>query len=241
MLAEEEVKREMEKMQTGESNEPVRLAVFDFDGTCISGNSPLLLVQYMNKRHMLKKSVVVKLAFWGLAYKLRLPQSEAWARHLVFTAFEGKPVEETDEFLYQFYDEVIDPIFKPEIDECMRLHAADGDVVIVISATFEPIVVRAMEKHPFQYQISTRMRTTPEGTYTSEVDGMPVQGEVKVSSVQSFADQTYGRDKWVLDHAYGDHHSDQYVLKAAKHAHAVSPDKPLRNMARDNKWDVLDW
>ena len=38
-----------------------RLAVFDFDGTSIAGNSPVLLVQHLMRRKMLKKRVGCRL------------------------------------------------------------------------------------------------------------------------------------------------------------------------------------
>ncbi|MFR1641075.1 MAG: HAD-IB family hydrolase, partial [Eggerthellaceae bacterium] len=69
----------------------VRLAVFDFDGTSIAGNSPVLLVQHLMRRKMLKKRVIFRILLWAAAYKLRLPQNESWVRGLVFTAFEGHP------------------------------------------------------------------------------------------------------------------------------------------------------
>ena len=71
-----------------------RLAVFDFDGTSIAGNSPVLLVSHLLRRKMLKKRVVFRILLWAAAYKLRLPQNEAAVRGLVFTAFEGKPAAE---------------------------------------------------------------------------------------------------------------------------------------------------
>lgn len=69
----------------------VHIAAFDFDGTCISGNSPVLLVRRLMKLGMLEKSVLARIMLWGIAYKLRLPQNESWVRGLVFRAFAGKP------------------------------------------------------------------------------------------------------------------------------------------------------
>lgn len=227
--------------ERGSQDGQVKLAVFDFDGTSIDGNSPVLLVKHLCRLRRLRIRVFACILLWGVLYKLRLPQSEAWARSLVFTAFEGRPVDETDAFLMRFYDEHIDRLFKPQIEDAMRGHAADGEVVMVISATFEPIVVEAMKSHPFSCQLSTRMCATPEGTYTREVEGRPVEGAEKLVAVRSFADARYGRDGWFIDHAYGDHHSDRYVLEQARHAHAVSPDRPLRRMARRRGWEILEW
>ena len=218
-----------------------RLAVFDFDGTSIAGNSPVLLVQHLMRRKMLKKRVIFRILLWAAAYKLRLPQNESWVRGLVFTAFEGHPVAEVDKFLADFYDERISMLFRPEADQAMRTHAEAGDIVVVISATFEPIILRAMEHHPFAFQISTRMRKAPDGTYTREVEGLPGEGEEKIAAVQRFGDERYGAGNWELAYAYGDHHSDRAVLAAAVHPRAVNPDRPLARTAREESWEVLDW
>lgn len=218
-----------------------QLAVFDFDGTSIEGNSPVMLVSYLARKRMLRKRVVFKIALWGLRYKLRLPQNESWVRGQVFSAFEGKPVKEVNEFLAHFYEEVVAQRFRKEASDVMVRHAREGMDVVVVSASFEPIVVRAMQDHPFQFQISTRMKVAPDGTYTREVEGLPIEGDEKLAAVTRFADERYGKGNWEIAHAYGDHHSDRTVLKAAKTPHAVDPDRPLMRTATRLGWDVLDW
>ena len=123
----------------------------------------------------------------------------------------------------------------------MAAHEEAGHAVVCVSATFEPIILRAMEHHPFAFQISTRMRKAPDGTYTREVEGLPVEGEEKIAAVQRFGDNRFGPGNWVLDSAYGDHHSDRAVLGAARHAFAVDPDRPLARTAREKGWTVLGW
>lgn len=218
-----------------------RLAVFDFDGTSINGNSPVLLVAYLLKKHMLGKRVALRIVLWAFAYKLRLPQNEAGVRSLVFTAFAGKPVDWVNQFLADFYDEKIAGLFRSDADAAMRAHTAAGDTVVVISATFEPIILRAMEHHPFSYQISTRMCTSEQRTYTCEVEGNPIEGEEKLAAVQRFGNAHYGEGNWEIVSAYGDHHSDRPVLEAATHAYAINPDRPLARTARARGWTILSW
>lgn len=218
-----------------------RVAVFDFDGTSMNGNSPVILVRYMTLRGMLRPSVVLRIGLWAAAYKLRLPQSESWVRGLVFSAFEGKPADEVDRFLTEFYDRKIEKRFRPAAEAEMRRLSREGIDVVVVSATFEPIILRAMEFHPIKYQASTRMKVAEDGTYTREVDGECVEGEAKLTALGQLCDRVYGKDGWELLHAFGDHHSDRALLRAAKHAHAVTPDRPLRRTARAEDWSKLDW
>lgn len=220
-----------------------KIAAFDFDGTSIQGNSPVLLVRHLRRCDMLRKRVISKVLAWAAAYKLRLPQSEAWVRGQVFTAFEGRPKREVDAFLADFYDAEIEKTgrFRPQADEEMRRLRSEGVEVLIVSATFGPIVRRAQESHPFDGCLCTEMRVDDEGRYTRSVEGVCIEGEEKVRALSDYADARYGAGNWELVAAYGDHHSDIPMLRAATRAFAVTPDNPLAREARHRGWEVLDW
>ncbi len=230
----------LEKKRSSAQGEKVKIAAFDFDGTSITGNSPVILVRYLARHGMLKKSVIARILAWAAAYKLRLPQNESWVRGLVFSAFKGKPVAQVNAFLRDFYDQCVADRFRAEIDEIMARHLAAGHVVVCVSATFEPIVSQAMLRHPIQFCIATRMRIDEAGCYTDIVDGLPVEGAEKTVALEVFADETFGRGNWELGWAYGDHHSDRAMLAAADQACAVTPDRPLTRTARECGYDILE-
>ena len=225
----------------GGSTAPVELVVFDFDGTSMKGNSPVQLVFYLWRKGLLKKRVMLRIGTWGLRYKLRLPQDESWVRGLVFSAFEGKPKALVDEFLHVFCDEEIEPRFRRQADEAIAWHHEQGRVVLLVSATFEPIAERVMERHDYDHHFATRMRLDAHGNYTREVDGLPVEGAEKLRLVRLYADKAYGKGNWKLAYAYGDHHSDRTLLDAAEHPCAVTPDQPLERTAKKKHWEILDW
>ena len=219
----------------------VRVAVFDFDGTSIEGSSPSWLVNRLIFEHKISPLTSVKIGLWGVAYKWHLPQNESWVRGQVFRAFDGKPKEVVDKYLTDFYDNYIAKRFRPKADEAMRACADEGCEVLVVSATFEPIVLRAMESHPFTHQISTRMQVAEDGTYTRKVDGRPIEGDEKLVALKHFCDGRFGAGKWTLEYAYGDHHSDAPLLAAANHPFAVTPNTGLTRIAKRNGWPMLDW
>lgn len=219
----------------------MQVAVFDFDGTSIEGSSPTQLVLQLIRDRKLSKRTTMKIVSWAIRYKWRLPQNEAWVRSLVFTAFEGHNKEKVDQYMMRFYDERIAGRFRPKADEAMRERAEEGCSVIVVSASFEPIVMRAMESHPFSHQISTRMKLANDGTYTRQVEGRPIEGKEKLIALEHWCDGHYGEGRWELAYAYGDHHSDETLLLAAKHPFAVSPNTGMSRIAKRRCWPVLDW
>ena len=222
-------------------NKPVEIVAFDFDGTCISGNSPVILVVSLMKEGKLEKGISLRIGLWGLAYKLRLPQNESWVRGAVFSAFESKKREGVDAYLRQFFNERLERIFRKQADAEIQRHRDAGREVWAISATFEPIILEAMEHHGYTGQVSTRMAVDENGCYTRKVEGLPVEGEQKLEVLRRMANERYGEGGWVLKHAYGDHHSDRTLLAAAEVAHAVTPDRPLRRTAKAQGWEILDW
>lgn len=98
------------------TDKKVELAVFDFDGTSISGNSPVILVRTLMAKRLLKPKIASKIVAWAVAYKMQLPQNEAWVRSQVFSAFDGKPKTVVDAFLREFYHKKIAKRFRPDAD-----------------------------------------------------------------------------------------------------------------------------
>ena len=223
------------------SQEKVKVAVFDFDGTSIEGSSPSWLVNRLIFERRISPLTTLKIGFWGIAYKWHLPQSESWVRGQVFRAFEGKSQEIVDRYLVSFYDNYIAKRFRPQADEAMRQCAEEGCVVIVVSASFEPIVLRAMQSHPFQHQISTRMKVDARGNYTREVDGKPIEGEAKMVALKHWCDGHFGEGEWEIAYAYADHDSDEPLLAAAAHPFVVTPNLAMTKIANERHWPILDW
>ena len=219
------------------------IAAFDFDGTSIQGNSPVLLVRYLWNDDRLKKRVVTKVGLWGLAYTLHLPQSEEWVRGQVFTAFEGEPQEKVDFYLRDFYDKVIagQKRFRPKARAAMRALRDAGLEVAVVSATFGPIVRRAQEFEPIDVSLCTEMATDAAGNYTRQVEGECIEGDAKVRAITKWANEKYGEGNWELSCAFGDHHSDIPMLSRAAEGFAISSDATLSRAARENGWHELDW
>ena len=228
-------------MQHAKPQEPARVAVYDFDNTSLDCSSTVRLVFYLLRSSYLSLGTSLKIGFWGIAYKLRLPQNESWVRGQVFKAFEGRPKARVDQFLSKYYDEVLEKHFRPAAHASMHKYMADGVDVLMVSASFEPLVLRAMQRHGFTGQVSTRMKVAPDGTYTREVDGLPVEGAEKIEAIKRWCNEQYGEGQWKIVAAFGDHHSDEAMLACAEQSFAVNPNSLLEKIAKERGWTILDW
>lgn len=224
-----------------ESGCPVKVAAFDFDGTCISTSSPRRLVMNLWRRNLISHYKALRTAFWGAAYKLNLPRDEEAVRRRVFSAFKGQSASAINGYMANLYRDEIDIRFLSDADAELAAHLEEGNVVVIASATFEPILAAAMVEHPIQFSISTRMRVDGSGRYTDEPVGMPANGSDKVVVLREFLNGMFGEGGWEMAFAYGDHFSDIPFLEQAENPCAVNPDQKLRRYAESKGWDIRDW
>lgn len=223
-------------------NGKVVIAAFDFDGTCINASSPTRLVGVLGKSFQLNPWKLFRVGLWALAYKLNFSHKDPFAvRERVFTAFKGRNAVKVNDFLCRFYHEKVAPYYRTAADAEMMAHLEAGHVVVVVSASFEPIIAAAMVDHPIQFSVSSRMKIDANGNYTNAVDGLPVEGPDKMKVLREFADRYFGAGNWEIGWAYGDHYSDLDMLEAAAHPCAVDPDSKLERTAQERGWDIFDW
>lgn len=217
------------------------IAAFDFDGTCINGSSPKRLVSALSKRGRIGLYKLFRIGLWGLAYKLNLPKDAEGVRRRVFSAFAGMKAEKVNAFMCDFYHEKVAPLYRQDADAAMVAHLEAGHVVVLVSASFEPIIAAAMTEHPIQFALASRMHIDSDGCYTSQVEGRPTEGPDKITVLRDFADRYFGEGNWELGFSYADHYSDMDMLEAAKHRCPVTPDAKLRRAAAAKGWEVLEW
>lgn len=218
-----------------------KIAVFDFDGTVISGQSGLLFSAYLLRRHLSSVSRTLKLVWWGVRYKLHLPQRQEEARELVVGALTQYSIEFANAVMHDFHREVVEGMYRPQALEEVRRRQAEGCCVLLVSATFEPIAELAAKKLGVDAFLATKMQVGADGHYTSKVDGPVIEGAQKLVSATEWCNQHYGKGNWELAYAYGDHYSDATLLSAAQTSCAVCPGPTLTRLASKRGWTILNW
>lgn len=218
-----------------------RVAVFDFDGTVIDGQSGWLISIYLKRRHFVSPLRTFLLMWWGVRYKLHLPHREEEARELVLGAISHLSAEEIDQIMYDFHDEVLLPRYRGKAIEEIRRRNDEGCATLLLSATFQQIAERAAEHLDVVGAVATQLERDSQGNYTGRVSGDVIEGDMKPVAAIRWADEHFGAGNWTLAYAYGDHRSDSKLLEQADEAFAVCPKKTLKPLAKKGGWTILDW
>lgn len=218
-----------------------RVAIFDFDGTVMAGQSGALFTTYLFRHHLMSLPRALALGWWGARYKLHLPYRQSEARELVFGALLEHPSDEVDAIMRAFHDEVLLPRIRPmalkEVDRCHE----QGIICLLVSATFDVIAQEAAQATGMDGFVATKMQRDASGAYTGEVDGAVIAGDEKYRAAVRWCDEHLGKGRWELARAYADHHTDEDLLARAEEPFAVCPGKTLRPVARRNGWQIVDW
>ncbi len=220
---------------------PVKLAVFDMDGTSINTSSPSLLVKKLTSEHRLNLTNTLFILKWAFTYKFHLPRQNNPVREKLFSAFAGKNAIEVGRELEQFAEDEIVPHIRQQAVDLMVKHAKDGIVVVLLSASFDSVVSRMMLSMPVHFGIATLMKIDDDGKMTNEVLGTAPEGDGKPIVLKEFANEVFGAGNWEVEFAYGDHMSDDGVLEMAKHPVAVCPDRQLLQHAQNEGWEIAEW
>ena len=218
----------------------IRVAAFDLDGTILDGESPLKLTTSLLRHRELPIHKALAMGWWGIRYRLRLPQTESTPRELLFSALTEPTVKQVDQEILDVYYRRIQKRIRPaavrEIDRCRKA----GLKIILASASFKPITTTIVEELGLDGHVSTILEER-NGHYTGRVVGSPVQGAEKLRMLIQYCNDHYGQNNWVLERAYSDHYSDIPLLELAGNVTVVDPDGMLERVAKKRGWTIVDW
>ncbi|NLW20437.1 MAG: HAD-IB family hydrolase [Clostridiales bacterium] len=191
------------------------LALFDFDGTMIAGDSIARLVRRMALDGLMGPFTLLRVLLSTLLWKLGLMRVEA-VKTLSLSPLNKLSPEQAERYCARFAQEQLLPRIYPQALGAMRSHQAQGHLVLLVSASPD-CYLRHLQAHlPVDHIIAS---TTDTG---HQVTRNTVR-EMKNELVNQWLDQQGIRADWQASFAYGDSANDLDMLGMVGQPCLVNP------------------
>jgi HAD superfamily hydrolase (TIGR01490 family) len=140
----------------------------------------------------------------------------------------------------RFMREVVAPAIRPAAHELLQTHRAEGDTIVIVTATNEFVTRPIADALGVQELIAVKLARGADGWITGDIDGVPSMRAGKVDRVaQWLAARGLGWED-VETTFYSDSMNDLPLLERADHPVATNPDEGLRLVAAQRGWRILD-
>ena len=197
------------------------IAVFDFDGTVIRGDSVVALLLHARKQGLISPAALLSAGFWGVLYGVKL--TDALTSKQKAHAFLAKLTPEKREaFLRDFAAALVRRAF-PDAIRQIRLHHEKRDTVLLCSAS-----CHCYMRYVAPLIGADALLCTP-CTDDGQVLGPNCRGQEKVRRVYAWLDQqSIPHD--AICAAYGDSGGDAPILRASQNPVLVNAKKKLKKL-----------
>ena len=212
-------------------------AFFDLDKTIIAGSSALAFSRPFRRQGLLTRRAVLRSGYAQLLIMLSGADAATMdaLRRRITTLCTGWEVAQIRAIVAETLHEVVEPLVYAEATELIAEHKANGDEVVVLSASGLEVVEPIAALVGADRCLATRMAVRG-GRYTGEID-LYLYGEEKARAAREVA---AARGYRMADcRAYSDSITDLPLLEAVGHPTVVNPDRALRRIAQERGWPVL--
>ena len=208
---------------------PVPLAIYDFDGTMIPGDSIVAYLRFAFARGYLKLPALLGAAFSGLASRMGLMDAgEAKRRAL---RFRSALAPEAGAELDSAFAETLLTRLRPDALTRMARDQAAGRRIVLLSASTDHYMQPLARRLGVDTLICTRL---------SELPGGNCRGEAKLSRLEAWLHDTGLTPDYPGSAAYGDSASDAQVLALTGHPTLVNPSRRARRKLKD-RFPIENW
>lgn len=213
------------------------LAIFDLDNTLIANDSDYLWGQYLVEQGIVDSSYYAQ-----VNEKFYDDYKQGNLDIVAFLHFCLKPLAEHDaEQLYRWREDFIakkiQPVLLPAAQRLIDQHRAQGDTLLIITATNRFITEPIANLYGIQHLIAT----APEmqnGQFTGKFTGIPSFQAGKVKLLQQWLND-YPQESLADSCFYSDSHNDLPLLKLVTQPVAVDPDETLKTYALEQQWKII--
>lgn len=212
-------------------------AFFDLDKTMIAGSSALAFSRPFLREGLISRRAVLRSGYAQLLLLIAGADESTMdrLRRRITALCAGWDVAQVRSVVAQTLRETVEPLVYAEAQALIGEHRAQGDEIVVLSASGQEVVEPIAALIGADRCLATRMGVA-DGRYTGEIEYYCF-GEAKAEAARAIAAER-GYDL-ARCRAYSDSITDLPLLSAVGYPTAVNPDRALRRIALERGWPVL--
>ena len=198
------------------------LALFDFDGTLIKGDSIIAFLRFARHLKALSGKEYARVLFHSLRYLCGL-ETDAAAKNEALRFLKYLSPERKYALERAFAEEVLLPRVYPEGRAELKRLKEEGYILLLVSASTENYMQFIAPALGFDGLICTEIKADGQ-------IGPNCKGEEKVRRIRAWLEAEGIEADFAASHAYGDSKSDFGMLALCGNSFWVNPRKVLRKM-----------
>ncbi|MBV8047344.1 MAG: HAD family hydrolase [Paludibacterium sp.] len=217
----------------------MNLAIFDLDNTLIAGDSEAEWPRFMLKRGLLPPAHLERSEAFYQQYLAGTLDLQAALRHqLAHLADYSR--DELDRLHAEYMAEHILPIIPAKARERLAVHRAQGDLVLIITATNRFLTAPIARELGVEHLIAIELAEDADGNFTGQTEGVLSFREGKIARLESWlAERGDKLENYGTVFFYSDSINDLPLMSMVSQPVAVDPDPALRAHAEAHGWPVI--
>ncbi|TDR81446.1 HAD family hydrolase [Paludibacterium purpuratum] len=217
----------------------MNLAIFDLDNTLISGDSEAEWPRFMQKRGLLPQSHLDQSEVYYQQYLAGTLDLKAALDHQLAHLADFSRTE-LEQLHAEYMVERILPIIPGKARALLAAHRAQGDLVLIITATNRFLTAPIARELGVEHLIAIELAEDADGNFTGRAEGVLSFREGKIERLHAWLAE---RGERLADYRqtffYSDSKNDLPLLSVVSHPVAVDPDPVLLEHAEAHGWPVI--
>jgi HAD superfamily hydrolase (TIGR01490 family) len=212
-------------------------AFFDLDKTLMEGSSALHFARAAYKRGMVSRRQLARDVWANLSYRMHGSTDEGTEelKQRVLEGIAGQRVRDLARLGRDVLAGILPLLYDEVLEEAYR-HQDAGRPIYIVTAASQELAETMASVLVFDGGIGMRSEVR-DGVYTGRPAGPFTYREGKAEAIRQLAERE-GIDL-AESYAYSDSESDLPMMRAVGHPVAVNPDRALREVAREEGWQIM--
>lgn len=213
------------------------LALFDLDGTILSGDSDRQWNAFL-----VEKGVVKREHYYGKNEEYFRQYQEGVLdiyeyQNFALSLLKKYTLSELEPLRLEYLQEKIKPLVKPRALDLIAWHKEQNHTILIVTATNQ-FVVEKIAKHLKMDDLIACKPEVVDSRFTGNLVGTPSFREGKLLRVNQWIEES-GKNFSLKDsYYYGDSINDFFVMEAVGYPVVVDGDKQILEVASKRNWTV---